>query len=281
MKIKYSMVAALAVSFLAFSPSIYASDVIAKVNGKPVTRADLENLKKALPPQLLEKSTDKKKLDRDLLNQLVDLRVLTDAAAKSGAEKNKEVQEAIERAKEQVLVQAFVMEQLKSKLTEQAVENKYKELKDKFPKDKKETKARHILVKDEKTSQEALSRLKAGEDFQKVARELSDDEETAKDGGDLGYFMEGSFIPEFDKAVANLKPGEYTAEPIKTKFGYHIIKVEDRRAAKPPKFDDVKAQLAQVVQQEAMIDLVKKLRDKASVEILLADSTEKEKSEKK
>lgn len=262
-----------------------AEEILAKVNGKEITRADLKALEKALPPKAVEQVKDKKKFESDLLNQLVDLRVLTDAALKSGVDKNKEVQEAIDRAKEQVTVQAFVLEQLKPKITDQAIENKYKELKDKFPKNKQETKVRHVLVKDEKAAQKAIERLKAGEDFQKVARETSEDEETAKEGGDLGYFVEGSFVPEFEKAVANLKPGQYTPEPVKTNFGYHVIKVEDRRTAKPPKLEDVKQQIGAMVQQEAMADLVKKLRDKASVEILVAengakDKTENEKTEK-
>jgi len=276
MNIAKNIILATTFSSLTFLGQAYgAPDVLAKVNGKDVTRADLQALEKALPPQVLEKSTDKKKLERDLLNQLVDLRVLTDAALKAGLEKNKEVQEAIERAKEQVLVQAFVLEQLKSKVTDQTIEAKYKELKEKFPKNKQETKVRHILVKDEKTAEKAIERLKAGEDFQKVARELSEDEDTAKEGGDLGYFVEGSFVPEFEKAIADLKPGQYTPKPVKTNFGYHVIKVEDRRTAKPPKFDEIKPQLGALVQQEAMVDLVKKLRDKASVEILLPESGEK------
>ncbi|HBN22571.1 MAG TPA: peptidylprolyl isomerase, partial [Holosporales bacterium] len=191
--------------------------------------------------------------------------------------KTKEVQQAIERAKEQVIVQAFVFEQLKSKVNDQAVEQEYKTLKDKFMKevkDKKEVKVRHILFKDEKNANAALKRLKNGEDFQKLARELSEDKQSGQDGGDLGYVLEGT-VPEFDAALKSLKTGGVSKEATKTNFGYHLFKVDDRRNAKPPKFEDVKAQLGARVQQKAFLELVKRLRDKASVEILASTGAKK------
>jgi len=211
---------------------------------------------------------------------LVDFHVLVDAAMKSDVQKSKEVEQALVKAKEQVVVQAFLMSQLKAKLNDQAVEAKYKELKDKFPKDKKETKARHILVKDEAAAKDIITKLKAGEDFQKLAREKSEDKESGKDGGDLGYFVDGSFDPEFEKAATGIQPGKFTETPVKTQFGYHVIKIEDRRAAKAPKLEDVKQQLAGLLQQEAMIDLVKRLRDKATVEILDKEALTAAKDEK-
>jgi peptidyl-prolyl cis-trans isomerase C len=246
----------------------FASDVVAKVNGKPITREELNRLEQGLPPELAaQKNADKKKFEQALINQLVDMKVLEDAALKAGLEKNADVQKAIEQAKKQVLMQAFMIEELKNKITEEALAKKYAELKEKFPADKKETKARHILLADEKTAEAALTRLKAGEDFSKVAREMSQDKESAKDGGDLGYFPEGSMVPEFEVGAKDLAPGKYTEKAVKTQFGYHIIKVEDRRTAKPPKFEEVKPMLAQLLQQEAMMELVKRLRDRASVEI--------------
>src|SRR5690606_12392011 len=101
----------------------------------------------------------------------------------------------------------------------------------------------------------------------KLARELSEDKQSGQDGGDLGYILEGT-VPEFDEALKNLKSGESSKEATKTNFGYHLFKVDDRRSAKPPKFEDVKAQLGARVQQKAILELVKRLHDKASVEII-------------
>lgn len=278
---KKSLILASAVCALAgVSSALSAADVVAKVNGKDITTTELDQFKQALPKELLEKVTDKSKLRKDMINQLVDFHVLVDAAMKSDVQKSKEVEQALIKAKEQVVVQAFLMSQLKAKLNDQAVEAKYKELKDKFPKDKKETKARHILVKDEAAAKDIITKLKSGEDFQKVAREKSEDKESAKDGGDLGYFVDGSFDPEFEKAATGIQPGKFTETPVKTQFGYHVIKIEDRRAAKAPKLEDVKQQLAGLIQQEAMIDLVKRLRDKATVEILDKDALLSAKDEK-
>lgn len=268
MKVLYSSLTAAAL--LASFPLNAEAKVLAKVNGTEITDTDLKQLEQSLPPQILEKNTDKAKLEKELVNQLVDMKVLTDAALKAGLEKDKDVQTAIAKSREQVLIQAFMMKQLSSVVNEEAVKKKYDELVKKFNenlKNKKETRVRHILVADEKNAKSLLDKLKAGGDFQKLARENSTDTESAKNGGDLGYFVEGSFVPEFEKAAADLAPGKYTQEPVKTQFGYHIIKVEDRRTARPPKFEDVKAQLGQLVQQEAMMDLIKRLRDKASVEI--------------
>lgn len=268
-----------AASALALSTvSVFAADeVVAKVNGKEITTADLKQLESSLPPEMIKRAQQKGDIKEELTNQLVDLRVITDAALKSDVAKTKEVQQAIERAKEQVIVQAFVFEQLKSKVNDQAIEQEYKTLKDKFMKevkDKKEIKVRHILFKDEKDANAALKRLKNGEDFQKLARELSEDKQSGQDGGDLGYILEGT-VPEFDAALKNLKSGESSKEATKTNFGYHLFKVDDRRSAKPPKFEDVKAQLGARVQQKAFLELVKRLRDKASVEIIAPTEVKK------
>lgn len=259
---------------LSFPATLSAAEVVAKVNGKDITDTDLKQLEQALPPELLQKAKEKGDIKADLINQLVDLKVLTDAAMAAGLDKKKDVQDAIARSKEQVIVQAFVFEQLKSKVNDAAIEAEYKTLKDKFMaeiKDKKEVKVRHILVADEAAAKKVIDRLKAGEDFQKLARELSVDKQSGQDGGDLGYILEGT-VADFDAALAAIKTGQTSAAPTKTQFGYHIFKVDDRRAAKPPKFEDVKDQLGQRVQQKAFIELVKKLRDKATVEIVSKDA---------
>lgn len=268
-------------AFLISAAHSAPADVVARVNGKEITRADVQAAEKEVPPQLLEKAPDKKKLESYLVNQLVVKELLKEAAQKSGIENQENVKKEIQLAKELVIMQAYVVDQLKPKLNDQALEKEYNELKEKFPKNKQETRIAHILVKDEKKAQDAGRRLKAGEDFSKVAREMSEDEDTKKDGGELGFFVEGSFVPEIEKAIADIKPGNFTTEPVKTNFGYHVIKVEERRIAKPPKYEDVKPQLGAIVQQKAMNDLVEKLKKDSKVEILLPDNGAKDKIDTK
>lgn len=262
------------------------TDVVAKVNGKDITRADLTAAEKEVPPQLLEKAApDKKKLEQHLLNQLIVKELLKEAAYKAEMDKKENVKKEIQLATDLVVMQAYVVDQLKSKVNDQAFEKEFSELKEKFPKDKKETRIAHILVKDDKTAQDAIRRLKSGEDFGKVAREMSEDEDTKKDGGELGFFIEGSFVPEIEKAIADVKPGAFTQEPVLVKIGenppgYHVIMVEERRIAKPPKFDDVKPQIANIVQQKAMNTLIEKLRENAKIDILLPGADTKEKKDK-
>jgi peptidyl-prolyl cis-trans isomerase C len=139
--------------------------------------------------------------------------------------------------------------------------------------------ARHILFRvanpnDEKASKEAedkvkaaIARLKNGEDFAKLANELTEDPSGKKDGGDLGYFTKDQMVPEFSAAAFKLEKGQIS-DPIKTQFGWHVLKVEDRRKREPPDFDKVKAQLENYVERKAQVELVNKLRADAKIERL-------------
>jgi peptidyl-prolyl cis-trans isomerase C len=269
-KFTYALVA---VGALVSASAVLAKDeVVARVNGKDITMSEVKQLEAALPKEVAERAESKEQLTGEVVNQLIDLKVLTDAALASGIEKSKEFQEALKKATENLMVQAFIQQQLSSKVNDQAVEKEYNDLKEKFQKEvknKKEVKVRHMLFKDQASAKAALLRLEKGEDFQKVARELSEDKQSAQDGGDLGYILEGA-VPDFEKPLADLKPGQHSKEPTKSQFGCHVFKVDDRRPAKAPKFEDVKQQLAGRVQQKAVLELVKRLRDKATVENLYA-----------
>jgi PPIC-type PPIASE domain. len=270
--LKLKLLASASALVIMAAPAYTTDPVVAKVNGKEIKLSEVNEAKQSVPKDSPE-ATDTKKI----VNRLVDIAVLSDAAKKSGVEKNKDVQQAIENAKDQVVMQAFIMEQLGAKVNEPAIEKEYKTLKEKFQaanKNKQEVKIRHIFFKDEASAKAALKRLQKGEDFQKLARELSEDKQTAPDGGDLGFIPEG-FIAEFDAAVRDLKNGQVTQELVKTPQGYHILKVDDRRKAQIPKFEEIKPQLAASIQQREFLELVKRLRDKASVEILLDEETKK------
>ena len=142
------------------------------------------------------------------------------------------------------------------------------------PSTQKQVWARHILVADEAAANKVVERLKNGEDFAALAQELSSDTGSAVKGGDLGWFASGAMVPEFETAAFALeKPGDYTATPVKSQFGYHIIKVEGRREARHPSFAEVKDQLREDLTKEKGLaryqDYLKGLRQKAKLTINL------------
>ena len=270
MKMKSAILAAVSIAALSLSMPSYADDVLAKVNGEAITSKDLKQLEKALPPEVLKRAKATGGEKGTLINQLVDLKVLTDAAKKSDISKKAEVKKAMERAAEQVIVQAFVFEQLKSKVNEKSIEEAYAEFSKRFKKEtkkKSETKFRHILVKTEEEAKAAIKKLGNGEDFIKLARDLSIDKQSGQDGGDLGYILEGT-VKDFDEALKAISVGKFSKTPTKTQFGFHVFKVDDRRKPRVPAFKDVKQQLTAQVQQKAFVEMVKRLRDKANVEII-------------
>ncbi len=134
-------------------------------------------------------------------------------------------------------------------------------------KPEEEVRARHILVEKEEEAKAALARIRQGEDFAKVAAELSRDPGSGKEGGDLGYFTQDRMVPQFGKAAFEAKVGEVT-EPVQTQFGWHIIKVEDKRARPLPKFEEVKSEIDGYLLRRAQQDMVLGLRRDLRVERL-------------
>jgi peptidyl-prolyl cis-trans isomerase C len=243
--------------------------VVAKVNEEPITNADVSDVQKALPPQIVQQAKDKKKLFEGLRDQLVIVRLLVQEANKAGIEKDPDVQKQLTRLKEGLLFQAYLSKQIAPQITEASLKAAYDKYVKDFPKDLKETRARHILVKDESTAKSLIKQLQGGADFLKLARENSLDPGSKNDGGDLGFFTAETMLPAFSEAADKLKPGEFSKEPVKTEFGFHIIRVEDRRTQRPKSFDEMKPELAAKLQDEAAKALIEKL--KASAKIALFD----------
>lgn len=255
-------------TFLTFGASAAENmeAVVARVNGKEVKLKEVRQLEKALPPQVLNGAKDKVKLFTTLRDQLIDIKLITEEAEKAGLDKDPDVQKAIEQAIQQVRVQAYLSKSLKNFVTDSAVKARYDKLVADMPKDEMEVKARHILVKDESAAKKIIEDLKKGADFLKIAREQSIDKASAQEGGDVGYFRKGDMVKEFADASFALVPGKITETPVKTQFGWHVIKVDDKRKVKAPKFEEVQEQLKAAVLEESMLKLVTSLRDKAKIE---------------
>lgn len=238
--------------------------VLARVNGKPITERDLELALEELNDRLPALPESQK---RDyVVGYLIDIRLGADAAEAAKLADTPEFARRLAYARDKVLVDQF----LATAATEAATEAEMRKLYDETIKSlqpEEEARARHILVADEDTAKKVVERLNKGEDFAVIAAELSKDPGSAKEGGDLGYFARDRMVPEFAEAAFKLEPGKVSA-PVKSQFGWHIIKLEDKRQKPVPTFDEIKDQIRTFIVQRAQQDAVLKLRDQAKIERL-------------
>lgn len=231
--------------------------VVGIVDGHKITLTDLSAAIRELPPQA--RQMPPQQLYPLLLDQMIDREALVIRARKDNLQAEPDVKAAMERADDQVLQNALLRKDVGPQINEQALRALYdKEIGTKPGPE--EVKASHILVPTEKQAQDIIAQLNKGADFATLAKKYSTDPTGKDSGGDLGYFKEGDMVPEFSKAAFALKPGQFTQTPVHTRYGWHVIKVFDKRQAPPPSFDQVKGQL----QQQLVQQLVKKEIDKAS-----------------
>jgi peptidyl-prolyl cis-trans isomerase C len=236
-----------------------AGPVLAEVGGTSITvdafKKEMENLPPYLKP--MTETADGKK---EMLETMVIRELILQEANKEGIESSPEVKEKLEELKKRLVVEAY----LKKKVEEQAkvgddeLKKFYNENTAKF-KTGEQVKASHILLKDEKQAKDILAQLKAGGNFEELAKKHSTDGAAAK-GGDLGWFSKGSMIPEFENVAFNMKEGQ-TSGIVKTKFGYHIIKLTGKRAAGTRSFEEVKDQIKAAVLPSKQQEAFQKLKD--------------------
>lgn len=244
-------------------------DILAEVNGTNITTGDFAKEMENLPPYL-KPMTETPEGKKEMLETMIVRELVLQQAKKDGIDKSPVVAEKLEELKKRLVVEAF----LKKKVEEQAnisdadLQKFYDENKDKFKSDA-QIKASHILVKDEKTAQEILAKLKEGKAFEELAKQHSVDSAAPK-GGDLGWFSRETMLPEFEKAAFALKEGE-TSGMVKTKFGIHIIKLTGKRPAGQREFaevkDQIKAALLPSKQQEVFQKLKEDLKKSAKYSI--------------
>ena len=246
--------------------------VVAKVNGVEIHQSDLavaEEEAGQLPPM----SPDAKK---DYLVQFIsDMILVSKAAEAKKMGDTPEFKRKIAFTREKLLMEQLLTDTGKSALTDDAMHKVYDEAVKQMGHEQ-EVHARHILIRaaagDDKASKDAedkikavIVRLKSGEDFEKVAKEVTEDPSGKANGGDLGYFSKEQMVPEFSDTAFKLDKGQIS-EPVKTQFGWHVIKVEDKRLKPMPKFEEVKPQIEQYVTRKAQAELVTSLRASAKIE---------------
>jgi peptidyl-prolyl cis-trans isomerase C len=215
--------------------------VLAEVGSAKITvdafKKELENLPPYLKP--MTETADGKK---EMLETMIIRELILQAASKDGIENTPAVKDKLEELKKRLVVEAYLKKKVEeqAKVSDEDLKKFYDENKDKF-KTGDQVRASHILVKSEKEAKDVLAQLKAGGNFEELAKKLSTDGAASK-GGDLGWFSKGSMIPEFEKVAFTMKEGQIS-DIVKTKFGYHIIKLTGKRAAGERSFDDVKEQI--------------------------------------
>jgi peptidyl-prolyl cis-trans isomerase C len=256
---------ALGLLALVAAPGLAQEDkVVATIGGKPVTEADIALAVSDLDEQFARLPEEQRRAAA--LSAIIEIRVMADEAAARGIDKDAAFQRRIAFLQQRALHAALIDTEIAGKITEDEVRARYDQQIAATP-PVNEVKARHILVKTKEEAEAIIKRLDAGESFETIAKEVSTDPGSGANGGDLGWFGPGQMVPEFEQAAFALEVGAHSKEPVQSQFGFHVIKVEDKRAQQPPAFEQVKEQFRSMILREKYFALVEALRAKAVVEI--------------
>ena len=260
------MIAATGMAMLMTSAALAGSKVVATINGAEITEQDLDFARAEIGEQLANIPVENRR--RDLLLYLIENQLLADASEKEKLDEGPDSRELMKYYRRRALHDAYYEQKIRGAVSDEAVKAVYDKEVVKI-KPREEMRARHILVKSEEDALDIIERLGRGSDFAELAQEKSTGPSGAQ-GGDLGYFPKGQMVPEFDKALAKMKKGE-VSEPVKTQFGWHVIKLEDKRQSKAPAFTDVKDRLKSGMIREKAAQTLLTLRQAAKIDILDPD----------
>jgi peptidyl-prolyl cis-trans isomerase C len=257
-KLFLSLLLSASLSTLAFAQ---ADKVVAKVNGVEIKQSDLNAAEEEIG-QAAQGLPEAQKRDF-LIGFVTDLLITSKAAESKGLDKSADFIKKMQAARQKLLVEAYLTSEAKAKVNDAELKKLYDdEIKKMKPEE--EVRARHILLATEEEAKAAAVRLGKGEDFEKLAKELSKDPGSA-DGGDLGYFTRETMVKEFSDVAFVLEKGKVSA-PVKSQFGFHLIKVEDKRAKELPAFDAVKTQLQEYLVRKVQSEMITALRAAAKIE---------------
>lgn len=256
---------ALAVVLLAGLPvrAQDANPVLAKVNGAEIRQSDLALAEEELGPSLAQMDPATRK--DNVLAFLIDMKIVAKAAEDKKVENNEDFKKRLAFTRNRLLMDSLLATEGKAATTDEAMKKVYEEASKQIT-GEQEVHARHILVEFEDDAKAIAAELKKGGDFAELAKKKSKDPGAA-DGGDLGFFTKDQMVPEFSAVAFTLEPGKIS-DPVKSQFGWHVIKVEEKRNRQAPAFEQVKAQIETYVTRKAQADYVAKLREAAKVERL-------------
>jgi len=266
----FALAVVIAAASINFANAQGADPVLARVDGVEIKQSDLAiaeaDIGQSLPPQAQGDAR------RDaILSYLIDITLIARASEAKKLDQTADFPRKLAYARKKVLMEAFLDQASKTAVDEKEMRKLYDESVAKAGAEQ-EVHARHILVDSEDKAKEIITQLKGGADFAKLAKENSKDP-GASDGGDLGYFSKDQMVPDFAEAAFKLDKGKVSETPVKTQFGFHVIKVEDKRDKKPPTYEQVKDQIQSFVVRKAQAETVMKLREGAKIERLTAAAT--------
>ena len=233
--------------------------VMAEVNGGTITTGDYDRELKNLP-EYLKAMADTPQGRKEMLDTMVIRELILQQAAKDGLDKGPEIEEKLQDLKKRLIVESFLKKKVEaeSKVSDEDLKKFYDQNKEKF-KTGEQLRASHILVKTEKEAKDILAKLKAGGNFEELAKKNSVDSSSAK-GGDLGWFGKGSMVPAFEKAALALKEGQIS-DVVKSDFGYHIIKLTGKRPAGIRPFEEVKEQIKGAIMPTKQQEIFQKIKE--------------------
>src|SRR6201996_2466353 len=238
-----------------------ANPVLAKVNGSEIRQSDMAIAEEELGPSL--EKMDPATRQENLLAFLIDMKIVAKAAEDKKVADSDEFKRRLAFARNRLLMDQLLANEGKAATTDEAMKKVYDEAAKQIA-GEQEVHARHILVETEDEAKAIKAELDKGADFAELAKKKSKDP-GASDGGDLGFFTKDQMVPEFSAVAFALEPGKIS-DPVKSQFGWHVIKVEEKRNRKPPEFDQVKGQIETYVTRKAQAEYVGKLREAAKIE---------------
>jgi len=233
--------------------------VLADVNSGSITTGDFERELKNLP-EYLKAMAETPQGRKEMLDTMIIRELILQQAAKDGLDKGAEIEDKLQDLKKRLIVESFLKKkvEVESKVSDEDMKKFYEQNKDKF-KSGEQIKASHILVKTEKEAKDIQAKLKAGGNFEELAKKNSVDSSSAK-GGDLGWFGKGNMVPAFEKAALALKEGQIS-DIVKSDFGYHIIKLTGKRPAGIRPFEEVKEQIKGALMPTKQQEVFQKIKD--------------------
>jgi peptidyl-prolyl cis-trans isomerase C len=253
--------ATLLLALIAVAASPAFAQNVATVNGKAIPAAQMEA---AVKQAAAQGQPDSPQLREMIKKSLIGREVLVQEATKQGVAASKEVKDALEQARQDIIIRALLVDYVKKNpVSDAEIKTAYDQFK--ASKGDKEYHARHILVKTEKEATDIIAKLKGGAKFEELAK-ASQDPGSAANGGDLDWAAPGNYVKPFADAMVALKDGQITDKPVQSQFGYHVIKLEGSRAAKVPSLEEIKGQIAESLTQRKVAAYRDQLVAKAKVQ---------------
>jgi peptidyl-prolyl cis-trans isomerase C len=252
-------------------PAAGADDpVVARVNGSEIRRSDVMRTIANLPPQVQQMPVQM--IYPAIIDQIVNGKLVAQAGYAQNLQNDPTAAERLKRAEERIVQELYLSRAVEQRITDDKLQEAYKRYKDENP-PQDEVKASHILVESEDQAKQIIDQIKKGGKFADLAKEKSTDKGSGQQGGDLGYFTKDQMVEPFAEAAFAMKPGDVSQTPVQSQFGWHVIKVEDKRKTAPPSFDEVKDQLRSQISDDIIGNVVDDLRKDAKVERFQLDGS--------